>query len=180
MEGSKIALIVCFGLSIAGVASDLWLRDQQAKAQKNKETALKLLSEIEVARLDVEVLEKEKSRDKLLGGTGDNRYREFFERIATSKDKASMEKYPAVSSPQRSENKNSGFVDTYFELKWGSGRNAERYPRDKIAAFMWFVENDTSLLKVTYIRMQADPKTRDDLWEPVIGVAERRPLAAPN
>jgi hypothetical protein len=177
MEGSKLALVICFGLSIVGVGSDLWLRDRQAKAQKNKETALKLLSEIEIARLDVDVLEREKSRDQLLGGSGDNRYREFFETTATSKSKASLGKGPAVSSPQRSENKQNGYLDTYFELKWGSGRNAERFPRDKVAAFMWFVENDTSLLKVTYIKMQTDPKTRDDLWEPVIGVTERRPLA---
>lgn len=176
MEGSKLALIVCFGLSALGVGSDLWLRDRQVAAAKNKEHALKLLSEIEVARLDVDVLEKERSSDKLLGGRGESRYREFFEKTSTTDSK--LEKYPAVSPPQSNANNTLGFVDTYFELKWGSGRNAEKYPRDKIAAFMWYVENNTSLLKVTYIKMQTDPKVREDLWEPVIGVTERRPIAA--
>jgi hypothetical protein len=174
MDGTKIALIVCFGLSALGVGSDLWLRDQFTKATKNERAAISLLTQIEVAKLDVEVLEKEKSRDKLLEGKGSNRYREFFEKTATTDSK--MDKYPAVGTPQSSEDKAKGFIDTYFELKWGSGRTAERYARDKIASFMWHVENKTSLLRVSYIKLQTDPKSRDDLWEPIIGVTERRPL----
>ncbi len=172
MEASRIAIISCFALAVAGVASDFWLKNQQVVAEKTKTSALTLLSDIEKTRLDVEVLDKEKERDKLSETKDNAKVIAFFD--STAKNDAKMDKGPTVV-PARPEGNKQGFIDRSYELKWSSsGRNVEKYSREKIAAMLWFIENRASLFKVTYLKMQTDPNTRDDLWEPTIQVTQRK------
>lgn len=174
MEGTRIAILTCFGLSLLGVGTDFWLRDKQKQAEKDETRGLALLTDITSAKLDVDILDQEKMNDSYLREKSNNRLGEFFE--LTAKQKAKMEKGPGVSPQKEQASSKQGYADTSYELTWGRGSRAgERYGRDQIAVFMWHVEQASSLLKITYIKLSTDPSKRDDLWEPVITVTERRP-----
>ena len=175
MESSRIAIITCFALSAIGVGTDLGLKNQVLVADKTKASALALLSDIEKARLDVEVLDKEKQKDKLVESKETDKVRAFFD--STAKNDAKMDKGPTVGPAKEEPGK--GFLDSTYELKWtSSGRTVDKYSREKIAAFLWFIENRTSLFKVTYLKMATDANTRDDMWEPTIQVTQRKPVKA--
>jgi hypothetical protein len=178
MEGTKIAIITFFSLSLLGAGSDLWMRQQQKDAKVEQERALSALSQICVAQADVGVLENEKVNDQYAKDRKEGRMNEFFDSCARSNE-VKMTRGPSVSQPIDDSQRNKGYIDTSFELNWGKGgaRSTDRYQRDQIAAFCYVVENHSPLLKVSYIKIEADPKNRDDLWVPSIVVTERRPSA---
>lgn len=174
---SKVAINVCLALSAIGAGTHFWLANQLQQATRDGTRALGTLGEIATAAADVSVLANEKKNDEYIGTKDSGRLPEFFQQKA--KDDAKMDRGPNVGAPiDDTPSRAAGFKDTTRELTWSGLSKDEGYTRKQIAAFMWYIENRTGLLKVTEIRLETDSKSLNDLWRPVINVTERVPFRA--
>lgn len=164
-------------LSGAGVASHLYLEKRIDQSQKDVKRALQTLAEISQAKEDIDVLSREMESDIYITNRAQNRLNSFFAEVARQ---AKMARGPSVQKPRDDTPRRAqGYRDESYELYWEKTREGPiTFTREQAAAFMWWLEDRTSLLKVTDISLETKP-TQDgewtDLWELRLWVTERRP-----
>lgn len=174
LDFAKVGVWTCLGLSLIGAGSYFYLRDWREKLEEDKKKALNLLHAVHQARLDVDVLQAEKDQDEGLR-LGQDRIAEYFaDRAKDAKLPGPSMARPKDETPGRAK----GYKDTLYELNWNfDPKTNTGFDRQNIAAFLWYIENKTSLLKISQLRLETDEKTRSDRWKARVYVTERRPSA---
>ena len=175
-DGTKIALYACLGVAVLGGGSHMWLTQERAQADKDAKTALLTLRTISQQAADIATLEQEKEADDWVQKSAINRQQEVFALAAT---KAGLPGPNVGNKKDTTPSSDLGFTDWTYELTWTYSRNGQSgFDRERIAQFLWRLEN-RPLLKVTNLRLLAtDDTSWDDLWDPRVDVTERKPNAA--
>lgn len=178
VDPAKLTIWICLGLAAAGVGSHFWLEQRIQAAEKDTRDSLRALRMISELRAEIESLARELENDQYLKSKSNNQLDTFFEKMARN----SGLPRPNVSAPRDDTPRSGrelGFRDTSLELTWAkSGRNRQRFDRERCAKFAWWLENQSKLLKVTSLRLTTDDRLYDDLWEYRLWVTERRPVSA--
>jgi len=175
LDFAKLTIWTCLLLTAAGVAGHFYIKGRIEQAENDKGRALLALSNISQARKDIRVLEDEMERDEYSRDKADGRQRTFFSRMA---------KFAGMGDPVTGEARDDtpsqaeGYTDSSTELSWGKiNRQQQTFTREQIAKFVWKLEERTNLLKVTYIKMETDPRDRNDQWTLRLWVTERWPTS---
>ncbi len=177
LDFAKIVIWSCLILSALGIGSHFLLRKLVADAESDVKKGLITLRDVSKLSKNIGVLEQEKEADLWLKNLALNRINSFFEGQAK---KAKMPRGPNVERPREETPSGAqGFQDTVYELSWQKNRNERiAFTREQVAAFIWWLESESNLLKVTEVKVEADTKLLDDLWELRVWVTERRPAVA--
>lgn len=177
LDFAKIVIWSCVILSALGIGSHFLLRRLVAGADADVKKGLLALRDVSKLSKNIGVLEQEKEADLWLKNLALNRINSFFDGQAK---KAKMPRGPNVERPREETPSGAqGFQDTMYELHWQKSRNERiAFTREQVAALIWWLESESNLLKVTEVKVEADTKLLDDLWELRVWVTERRPAVA--
>lgn len=177
VDFAKLTIWICLLLSAVGVGTHYYLKGRIDGWENNRKTALQTLRAVTQIRKDIDVLHEEMEKDQ---------YREGGRNLATYVEKiarndARLGKIPKFSQPKEMNPPNAaGYTDTEYELSWPKqNRQETTFDRQRIASFLWWLEDRTDLLKVTKIQLktggEGGPETRDDQWSLTCSVTERMP-----
>lgn len=165
----KGLLAAMAALILAGVGVIFWQRSVAADLSTRLPTSERQLTRIGRRAGEIEQLKEAIKQDQIARGS------KPFEYLETQMTASRIgRKFQIMTRPEQ---KFTDYVDTVYELTPRDG--GIDFDRQAIATFLLYIEGNTTLMKVTRVRL--DLSTRggagSDAWKPRFEITERRATA---